>query len=129
MFDHKGGSWHKFSFAEESDYQGGIKFSSICQISQRKKVFLMTGGCSTETLKAVNSSFMFTLPQSIRTLTSVSPMIYARYGHATVSISGYVLALGGFNHSDDEGAEPSTLKVCEKYSPKEKEWTTIAPMN
>ncbi len=59
----------------------------------------------------------------------IAHMKQPRYGHATVYINQLVLAIGGFNHRDDEAQAPSTLKHCEKYSIKENEWSPIAPMN
>ena len=56
-------------------------------------------------------------------------MKQARYGHATVFVNQLVLALGGFDHRDEEIYPPHSLKACEKYSIKENEWTQIAPMH
>lgn len=51
MFDHKASAsaqaWHQIYFDKrESDYQGMLKFPSICQINYKKREFIMTGGCN-----------------------------------------------------------------------------------
>jgi hypothetical protein len=87
----------------------------------------MTGGCNKVSMDASNSCYRFNLP-GIRVFREVKGMKQARYGHASVLINHIVLALGGFNHRDDEAQAPNTLLTCEKYSVKENEWSSIAPM-
>lgn len=74
---------------------------SITLINKKKREFLMTGGSNKITLDPSAQSFKFTIP-TIRIFREVSPMKQARYGHATVYINSLVLALGGFDHRDDE---------------------------
>mmetsp|Transcript_53 Transcript_53/g.43 ORF Transcript_53/g.43 Transcript_53/m.43 type:complete len:115 (-) Transcript_53:626-970(-) len=112
---------------DRSDYQGNLKFASVCPLNPKKREFLMTGGCNKDSKEASPDCFKFQI-STIKAPKRVAPMKQARYGHATVFINQLVLALGGFNHRDDEAQAPSTLKACEKYSLKEDEWSPIAGM-
>mmetsp|Transcript_248 Transcript_248/g.256 ORF Transcript_248/g.256 Transcript_248/m.256 type:complete len:357 (+) Transcript_248:1060-2130(+) len=127
MYDYKNSFWQQIFFDENADYQGELKFSSVCQVSAKKREFMLTGGCDKDTKEASDACFKFPIAQ-LKSPKKVSSMKQARYGHALVFINQLVLALGGFNHRDDEAQAPSTLKACEKYSIKEDEWSPIAPM-
>ena len=88
----------------------------------------MSGGCNKINLEASGICFRFAIP-TIRVFREVQSMRHPRYGHASVLINHLVLAIGGFNHRDDEAQAPSTLLTCEKYSIRENEWAPIAPMH
>ena len=128
MFDHRNALWHKLYFDRTaSDYQGTLKFASVCQISHKRREFIMTGGCDKSSREASAQCFRFCVP-SIRVFREAQPLKQARYGHASVFVNQLVLVLGGFNHRDDEAQAPNTLASCEKYSVKENEWAAMAPM-
>ena len=126
MFDHRASAtaqaWHQLYFSRDSDYQGLLKFPSICQLNHKKREFIMTGGCNRITKEPSAQVYRFSIPQ-IRVFREVKPLKLGRYGHCSVFINSLVLVLGGFNHRDDEAQVPNTLNACEKYSVKENEWT------
>ncbi|CDW72594.1 kelch motif family protein [Stylonychia lemnae] len=129
MFDYKNSIWQQIYYDREgSDYQGTLKFTSICQLNSKKREFIMTGGCNKATKEASSQCYRFSIP-NMRTFREVQRLKQARYGHASVFINHLVLVLGGFNHRDDEAQAPNTLNTCEKYSIKENEWSPIAPMS
>ncbi len=66
QYDYRGQRWSSLTFSQDSKYMGSFKFASICQLSPKKKEFVMTGGCHAQTQVAQNSCFRFSLA-NIRT--------------------------------------------------------------
>jgi hypothetical protein len=74
---------------------------------------VLTGGCSVTNQKASNKAFKIntasTAVEKGAVAIRIANMNECRYGHAQIYISGYVFVIGGFDHDDRVGNQPSTL--------------------
>ena len=78
---------------------------------------ILTGGCSTVNHRASNRAFRLNTEDGGYAFGRVAGMLEGRYGHAQIYSNGYVFVIGGFNHEDEAGQQPSTLQSVEKFSP------------
>ena len=56
-------------------------------------------------------------------------MVEGRYGHSQIYSNGYVFVIGGYNHDDEVGNQPSTLQSCEKYTPADNNWSNCSELS
>ena len=89
---------------------------------------MLTGGCAIEDNEPQSSVYRVSISQ-LYVARSAAGMSHRRYGHCSVYMSGYVLVIGGYDHRNLVQATPHTLASCEKYSPKENDWTATAYLN
>ena len=109
LFDTNSNKWHFSRFSSHSNYQGMLKYTSVCSMGER---FVMTGGCSVSNLEPVRNTYVFTL-QNYNLFKSYKPLTICRYGHSSIVLNGWIYVLGGFDHRDDEMSSPNTLNSCE----------------
>ena len=116
-----------FIDAGSSDFKGNKQYTSICRVGHSNK-FLLTGGCAIEDNEPQSAAYRVSISQLYQAH-SAAGMSQRRYGHCSVYMSGYVLVIGGYDHRNLVQATPHTLASCEKYSPKENDWTSTSYLN
>ena len=119
--------WTKANMDPTTSFLGGIKYPSLCQIGSSNE-FMMTGGCSIFTNEAIGKCYKINYGLQLK-FTDASSLKYARYGHCSVYVNGYVMAIGGFMMNDSIGSEPVTLDSVEKYHTAENVWSPAADLN
>ena len=119
--------WQAMPYHQNSSFKGEFKYTSCCRIAKSGEV-LLSGGCSVLSMKASNKCFKLNTEDGQFRFNRIAPMQEPRYGHSQVYLNGYVYAIGGFNHDDDVGMQPSTLTSCEKYTPADNTWANCAEL-
>eukprot|EP00347_Sterkiella_histriomuscorum_P004289 403361015 len=127
-FDISKNSWQSLNYHQYSAFKGEYKYTSVCRIAKTCDL-LLTGGCSVSTQKASNLTFKINTEDNQYKFNKMPTMIEPRYGHSQLYLNGYVYAIGGFNHDDNQGIQPSTLQICEKYTPSDNAWSSCSDLN
>ena len=119
--------WHSVQYSTSSAFKGEFKYTSVCRLAKSSDV-LISGGCSVLNQRASNKSFRGCTEDRTISFMRTASMLIPRYGHSQAYLNGYVYVIGGFNHDDNPGQTPSTLRSCEKYSPSQNEWVSCSDL-
>lgn len=120
------GEWEAKKLDKSSEYQGGIKIFSLCNVGNQRT--LMSGGVLVSNNTAVSSVFEFNMSNMFASLRKKN-MQQKRYGHSSCSIKGTAYVLGGYSHNDTPGEPPQTLAHCEKFNSITNNWEIVSGMN
>ena len=106
------------------------KNSSICLIPDQRMV--ITGGLNSISKEATDTVFQFDI-YDINDIKLLKPMKIRRYSHSCIYLSNYIYCIGGYGYNEDRSGSSSSLiislKSCEKYDIKRKEWKLIKELN
>ena len=106
------------------------KNSSICLIPNQRMI--ITGGYNSLSKEATDTVFQFDI-YDINDIKLLKPMKIRRYSHCCIYLSNYVYCIGGYGYNEDKSNSSSSLiislKSCEKYDIKRKEWKLIKELN
>ncbi|CDW72222.1 kelch motif family protein [Stylonychia lemnae] len=120
------GEWENKALEKSSEFQGGIKSFSFCNIGQQKS--FMTGGVMISTCMPLQVVYEFNGANMFQSIKKKN-MISKRYGHCSLVIKGNVYILGGYGHKDAPGENTLTLSQCEKFNLSANNWENISNMN
>ena len=106
------------------------KYSSVCLIPEEKMI--ITGGYNTISKEITNIVFQINI-YDVNDIKLLQSMKIQRYSHSCIYLSNYVYCIGGYGYNNDKSNQSSSivvsLKSCERYNIKTKEWKIIKELN
>ena len=106
------------------------KKSSLSLIPEEK--LIIGGGYNTKTKEITNTIIQMNI-YDIEDIKILNPMKIKRYSHSFIYLSNYIYCIGGYGYKNDKTIPSSSqiisLKSCEKYDIKNKEWKEIKELN
>lgn len=124
-------NWRYIPYLNELSQQiSFLKNLSISLIPEQKMIF--TGGYNIIFKEITNTVFQIDV-YDINNIILLKPMKIKRYSHCCVYLSKFIYCIGGYGYNDDKSNLSSSmvvsLKSCEKYDIKKKEWKVIKELN
>jgi hypothetical protein len=106
------------------------KYLSLCAIPEEKMI--ITGGYNILLKEITNTVFQINI-YDINDIKPLQLMKYKRHSHSCIYLPDYVYCIGGYGYNDDIFNKTSSiiisLKSCERYNIKTKEWKIIKELN
>ena len=94
--------------------------------------FIITGGYNTKSKEINNIAYQINI-YDINEVIILKPMKIKRHSHCSVFLSNYLYCIGGYGYNDNKFSNISSkivsLKSCERYDIKNKEWKIIKDLN
>ncbi|CDW81240.1 kelch motif family protein [Stylonychia lemnae] len=134
-YDIRKNFWAAIKYDPQSNYQGTLRYSSICRVLHlnhilqiEQEVLIMTGGVLAQSGDPVSSAFKISAQTAPSFLTKISDMKSRRFGHCSLDIRGTLYVIGGFCHSEGLNQPPVSLNSVEKYQVETDNWTNAREM-
>ena len=106
------------------------KYTSISLIPDGKMI--ITGGYNTISKEITNTIYQINI-YNINDIKILKPMKRKRYSHSCIYLQNEIYCIGGYGYNNDKTNNSSSkiisLKSCEKYDIKNKEWKNIKDLN